>query len=454
MDPVKKYRLYLVTFCATLASFSVGVYIGWTSPVVPKLREQTEDSPLDYGITTVQEGWIGSLTAVGAFFGALGIGYIAFKFGRKWAILSTSIFYIISYILLIVGNNIWYIYAARTLQGVGGGITHAVVPMYIGEIATNDLRGALGSMLLLSMSCGLVFVYSIGPYVDYMTLQWICLSIPIIQFFLTIFFIPESPYFFAMKNRTKNGIKSLRILRGQREKTTEALMNQIKKEVDTSMLNKGSIVDVFKNRGYRKGLLIGCGCLVFQQLCGTKAVLVNSQSIFSSTNSSLDPAIATIIIGLAQLVSNFPTPFIVERAGRKIVLIISSVGMCLAHLTLGTFFYIQTFGDASQILWLPVPAMIGFNLFFGFGFGPLPWAVMGEMFPSNIKSSATSIACGIYWITSFAVVRWFPELNALGPYYAFWFFGGMCALATLFVLFVVIETKKISLQSIQEKLQA
>ncbi|XP_055850404.1 facilitated trehalose transporter Tret1-like [Episyrphus balteatus] len=454
MDPVKNYRLYLLTFYASLGSFSVGVYIGWTSPMVPKLRDNTSDSPLDYGISTAEEGWIGSLTAVGAFFGALSIGFIASRLGRKWTILTSSIFFAISYILLMVGSNIWYIYAARVLQGLGGGIANGVIPIYIGEVATDTLRGALGSMLQLSLSCGLVFVYSIGPYVSYMTLQWICLIIPIFQFLVTIFFMPETPYYYAMNHHTSNGIRSLQHIRGQKEKTCEPLMRQIQKDVDDSMSNKGSVVDIFANRGYRKALLIGCGLLVFQQLCGTKAVIINSQSIYSSANSSLDPAIATIFGGLAQLVSNFPTPYVVERAGRKVVLLISASGMCLALLILGTFFYIQTFGDASHILWLPVPAMIGFNLFYGFGFGPIPWAVLGEMFPSNIKSSATSIACSVNWLTSFVVVRWFPEFNALGPYYAFWFFSVMCGLAILFVLFIVIETKKISLKSIQEKLQA
>ncbi|XP_055903786.1 facilitated trehalose transporter Tret1-like [Eupeodes corollae] len=478
LDPVKKYRIFLIVCCANLGSFSVGIYVGWTSPVIPKLRANSADSPLNFGVSTAQEGWIGALVSIGAFLvkvskictsaqegwigalvsigaflGALTAGLIASKFGRKFTLLSSSLFFISSYMCLIIGRSIGVIYVARILQGLGGGIVTTLTPMYIGEIATDDFRGALGSLILLFMSCGLVFVYSIGPYVSFMTLQWICISIPVL-FFGTFCFMPETPYYYAMKNRTADGIRSLRYLRGQNSKTTEITMEHIQNEVDKSMLNKGSIADIFRNRAYRKALLIGSGLLIFQQLSGTKAVLVNSQSIFTSANSSLDPAIATIIVGLCQLVSNLLTPYVVERAGRKIVLLISSCGMCLTLVILGTFFYIQKHGDVSYILWLPIPTLIGFNLLFGFGFGPIPWAVLGEMFPSNIKSSATTITCSLTWLTSFAVVRWFPELNALGPYYAFWLFSIMCGLAFFFVLFVVIETKGISLQKIQEKLQA
>lgn len=453
MDSANRNRLYFVTFCATLGSFSVGVYLGWTSPMMPKLRDHTPDSPLSYAINTGQEGWIGSLTAVGALFGALSIGFLANMIGRKWAILSTSVFFCTAYILLITGRQIGFIYAARIFQGIGGGIANGLVPIYLCEIATDDIRGALGSLLTLALSCGLLFVYSIGPFVSYNTLQWICLSVPFFQFFATLFCIPESPYFYAMKNRPADGVKSLRRLRGQSEKSMKSLMADIQKDVDVSMASKGSFKEIFLNKTNRKALIISCGLLTFQQLCGTKVVIINSQSIFSMAHSSLDPAIATIILGFTQLVSFFPTPYLVERIGRKIVLLISACGMSLTLFILGTFFYIQSIGDVSNFLWLPVPVMICWQIFYGFGFSSIPWSVLGEMFSPNIKSRATSIACSLNWITSFLVVRFFPELNALGPQYAFWVFSGMCGLAVLFVVFVMIETKGISLRSIQDKLQ-
>ncbi|XP_055850763.1 facilitated trehalose transporter Tret1-like [Episyrphus balteatus] len=452
MDPVKEYRVFLVSVIANLAYFSLGTCIGWTSPIIPKLRDHTADSPLSKSIGQVEEGWISSFIAIGALIGCPIAGPLSARIGRKWSLLSSALFFTAAFAFLLIANNIWFIYAARILQGVGVGLVCTTMPTYIGEIATSKTRGPAGSLLTVFMVLGILYVYSIGPFVAYMTLQWCCLAIPIL-FFVTFSCMPETPYFYAMKGLKREGIKSLQFLRGQNAKTVEEEMDQIQIGVDADMCNTGTVKDIFTNRGYRKAFIIVCGLLTFQQLSGTSAVTFNSQSIFTSAKSTLDPAIATIIIGLVQLVANLVTPFIVERAGRKLILMISALGMCLALSALGTFFYIQAFGDASAILWIPIPALIFFNALYSVGFGPVPWVVMGEILPSNIKSSVSSISTTVNWLVTFVVTRWYPELNALGSYYAFWLFGGLCILAFFFILFVVTETKGLSLQKIQEKLQ-
>ncbi|XP_055850760.1 facilitated trehalose transporter Tret1-like [Episyrphus balteatus] len=453
MEPVKKYRIYMAALSANMAYFSLGTVVGWASPTMPKLRDHTYDSPLAFGVSTSEEGWISSLVCFGSLMASPIAGPLAGKIGRKWSLLSSSVFFTAAYILLMVGGSIPSVYVARLFQGLGAGLAATIMPMYIGEIATDDCRGAVGSLMTLLMAAGILYVYIIGPFVSYMTLQWCCIIIPII-FFGTFIFMPESPYYYAIKGQKKNALKSLQFLRGQSPKIVEEEMNEIQKSVDKAMLNTGTLFDIFQNRGYRKALFICGGLLMFQQFSGTTAVLFNSQSIFSSAKSSLDPAIATIIMGLVQLAGNLLTPFVVERTGRKMVLLTSATGMFIALFGLGIFFYVQTFGDSSGLLWIPVPALLSFNAFYAFGFGPIPWAIVGEMFPSNIKPVAASFVSVITSLVSFVVTRWYPELNALGTYYAFWFFALCCVLAFLFVVFVVIETKGLSLQRIQERLQS
>ncbi|XP_055904308.1 facilitated trehalose transporter Tret1-like [Eupeodes corollae] len=451
VEPIKKLRIYLTAICVNLSSFSAGTCIGWTSPMLPKLINVSEDSPLNFSISDEQNAWISSLIALGALVTPFIAGPLASGIGRKWTMLSSSIFFVIAYTLLLFGSNIWLIYLARLIQGFGVGFVMTVQPMYVGEIATDDCRGALGSFMQLFIVSGILYVYAIGPYVSYFALQWCCIVIPVI-FVVLFFFFPESPYYFAEKGRKLDAIKSLQFLRGQSSEGVQDEMATIQATVEESMSNKGSFTDVFKGAGNRKALLISVGLIIFQQLSGINVVLFNSQAIFDKANTGLDAAIATIIVGIVQVVSSGVTPLIADRLGKKAILLMSSSVMCVGLATLGTFFLIQNIGDASGILWLPVPALILFVIVYCLGFGPLPWAVMGEMFPGNVKPIASSIVASTCWIFGFIITRWYPALDALGTFYAFYLFAIFCACAFFFTLFIVMETKGMSLQEIQNRL--
>ncbi|XP_055907658.1 facilitated trehalose transporter Tret1-like [Eupeodes corollae] len=451
MEPVKKSRIYLAAVCANLSSFAIGTCLGWTSPIMPKLQQATSDSPLSEKITQEEEAWISSLIAIGALVTPFVAGPLADMVGRKWTMISSSVFFVLAYVLMMIGGNVGMIYAARLIQGFGVGFIMTVQPMYVGEIATDDSRGALGSFMQLFIVAGILYAYAIGPYVSYMALQWCCLVIPII-FAVCFFFLPESPYYFAGKGQKSNAVRALQFLRGQSAEGVQDEMTLIQTTVDESIANKGSVADVVKNKGNRKALLICAGLISFQQLSGINVVLFNSQTIFIKANTGLDPAIATIIVGCVQVGSSGLTPLIADRLGRKIILLVSAGVMCISLAALGAFFYVQINGDPSGILWLPVPALIVFNIVYCVGFGPLPWAVLGEMFPANVKSTASSIVASTCWIFGFIITRWYPALDALGSYYAFWLFGIFCGVAFFFVLFIVMETKGMSLQQIQDKL--
>lgn len=265
--------------------------------------------------------------------------------------------------------------------------------------------------------------------------------------------MPESPYYYAGKGQKSDALNALQFLRGQSLDVVQDEMTVIQGEVEEAMANKGTLIDLVRNVGNRKALIISAGLIIFQQLSGINVVLFNSQSIFVSANTGLDPAIAAIIIGAVQVGSSGLTPIIADRLGRKVILLISAFGMAVGLAGLGGFFYVQqVVGDPSNITWLPVPALVVFNIVYCIGFGPLPWAVLGEMFPANVKSIASSIVASTCWILGFVVTRWYPALDALGSYYAFWLFGIFCVVAFFFTLFVVMETKGLSLQQIQDRL--
>ncbi|XP_055909003.1 facilitated trehalose transporter Tret1-like [Eupeodes corollae] len=451
MEPVKKSRVYLAAVCANLSSFAIGTCLGWTSPIIPKLQQNTDDSPMDVGITKEEEAWISSLIAIGALVAPFVAGPLADWIGRKWTMLSSTIFFIAAYVLMIYATEVEYIYASRLIMGFGVGFVMTVQPMYVGEISTDDTRGALGSFMQLFIVSGILYVYAIGPFVSYLALQLCCLVIPIV-FAVVFVFLPESPYYYAGKGKKEESLKALQFLRGQSAEGVKDEMALIQATIDEAAANKGTVADVIKNKGNRKALFICAGLIAFQQCSGINVVLFNSQAIFINANTGIDPAIATIIIGCVQVGSSALTPIIADRMGRKVILSVSAAGMSIALAALGAFFYAQARDEAEDLLWLPVPALIIFNIVYCIGFGPLPWAVLGEMFPSNVKSIASSIVASTCWTFGFVITRYYPALDALGAYYAFWLFGIFCALGFFFVLIVVMETKGLSLQQIQDKL--
>lgn len=455
MEEGKKYRQYLVGFIVNLASMATGTTLGWTSPVGSKLEDpELKDSPFSFKISSEESSWIGSLVALGALIAPFIAGPLADVIGRKWTLMSSTVFFVLSWILLILTCSVPQMYIARLLQGFGVGFVMTVQTMYIGEIASDDCRGALGSFMQLFIVSGILYVYCIGPYTTYLAFEYICLVIPVL-FAITFYFMPESPHFLIAKGKKSEAMKSLKFLRGKSSEGCQEELNIIQDSVEESMKNKGTIKDIFANKGNVRALIISAGLISFQQLSGINVVLFYSQSIFEKAGSSMEPAVATILVGVVMVVCSGLTPLIVDRLGRKIILLFSAAGMCICLVLMGLYFYMDHIGSESlpSISWLPVASMLGFVAVYCVGFGPLPWAVFGEMFPPNIKSSASSIVTGLCWTLGFIVTKFFASLqDVIGPYGAFWLFAAFCGVAFMFTFILVIETKGLSLQQIQDKL--
>lgn len=326
--------------------------------------------------------------------------------------------------------------------------------MYVGEISTDDSRSALGSFMQIFIVAGILYVNCVGPYNTYIMTQWICLLVPVV-FAVTFWFMPESPYYYIGKGNREAATKSLAFLRGMSQGAVKEEIEQIEASVQQAMQEKGRLVDLFINSGNLKALIISAGLICFQQLSGINAILFYTKTIFEKTGSSLDPAIATIMVCIVQVVASGLTPLIVGRLGKKLILLISAAGMCLSLVLFGVYFYLASIGSESvpNLGWLPVTSLIAFVSVYCIGFGPLPWAVLGEMFPSNVKGIASSVVASTCWVLGFIVAKYYEPMDqALGSHWAFWIFGICCAAAFAFTYTLVFETKGMSLKQIQDKL--
>lgn len=202
-----------------------------------------------------------------------------------------------------------------------------------------------------------------------------------------------------------------------------------------------------------QALTIVVGLISFQNFSGIDAVLFYSETIFNKAGNSLDPAVATILIGITMFVASSISSAFVDRSGRRGLLLASAGGMAASLTAMGIYFFLDERNMANSLGWLPVTSLIAFILFYCVGFGPLPFTMLGEMLSPEIKSMASSIAIAAGWIVDFGVTKAFlPLESVVGNYGSFWIFGGFCVLAVVFTAKLVFETKGLTLNEIQDRL--
>lgn len=332
-----------------------------------------------------------------------------------------------------------------------GGIC-VTAPMYIGEIAEPAIRGALGSFFQLFLTVGILFTYVVGGFTDWRTLSIISAVVPII-FGLAFFFVPETPQYLLKKNKLKEAERSLAWLRGPNYDISHEI-EEIQKDVDSAAQNKASLMDLVTVPANRKALICSLGLMFFQQFSGINAVIFYTMPIFKSAGSDIDPTIATIIVGIVQTVFTVISSLLIDKAGRRPLLLQSCIMMGACLTALGVYFKLQVDGnDVTNIGWLPLAAMVIFIITFSLGFGPIPWMMMGELFSSECKGVASGIAVMLNWCLVFLVTKVFPTMvKSIGMHNTFWVFAGFMVGATIFVFFVIPETKGKTAAQIQAEL--
>ena len=390
---------------------------------------------------------------MGAIPGGLVGGQLIEYLGRKRTLSLANILFIISWILISVANNPYYIYIARAIVGFSIGIASLTSPVYLGETIQPEVRGTLGLFPTAFGNTGILLSYIIGSYLPWYQLAWVGSAFPI-PFLLIMFLIPETPRWYVSKGRDEEAKKALQWLRGKNADINNELNESIKSNHESKKLsNNSSIGDIFSKIN-RKPLLISLGLMFFQQLSGINAVIFYTTSIFKMAGTSIPGEICTIIVGVVNFVSTFIATVLIDKVGRKVLLYISAISMIVTLTVLGTYFYLlQIEVDVQPYSWVPLASSVLYVLGFSLGFGPVPWLMLGEILPAKIRGSTASLATSFNWACTFIVTKTFVDiLDILGPHGTFWLFGGICVIASIFVFVYVPETQGKTLEDIERRL--
>lgn len=282
---------------ATTGALAGGCVLGWSSPAE---YEILKNNGYDFAVSAEQWSWIGSLATVGGIVSCALIGVIMDTLGRKNTMLSLIIPFSIGWALITWPASVVSLYVGRFSAGFAGGAFFVVAPAYIGEIATKDVRGTLSSYLQLMVTVGILFAYVVGHFFTLKTFNMICAVLPLI-FGAVFVWMPESPYFYVMKNRLEKAEESLIFLRGEEYNYNDELI-EIQIENELLARSRVNLLTALNKPATKRALMISLCLVFFVQFSGINAVIFYTGFIFDATNAGIQASVATIIVGVMQVV--------------------------------------------------------------------------------------------------------------------------------------------------------
>ncbi|XP_018367335.1 PREDICTED: facilitated trehalose transporter Tret1-2 homolog [Trachymyrmex cornetzi] len=424
---------YAAAAAACMGGFSLGCGLGWSAPCVEILRSQLDDFAINV---------IASVFPAGAALGTIAVPLLVDRIGRKWTMMVLVPVIIAGWILLISAGTLVPLYViGRVVTGACGGMCCVLAPMYSAEISEKHIRGTTGVFFQLLLVIGILYVYITGFTRNVIAISSLCCIAPIV-FGVTMSFMPESPLYYLIKNKEEDARKSMRFFRGPNF-DIEPEINAFKEQVERSKFQKPHI-SAFMRKPVLKTLAVAYGLMFAQQFSGINAIIFYGFTILEATGVGMESQLELVIFGVVQVVACVAATLLVDKLGRKLLMVISLGTMCVCLAALAGFFVLTNYQPhlADQIHWVPLTSVCVYILAFCLGDGPIPWAYMGEIFPTRLKSAASSSAAFFNWLLAFTVTISFPSAAEVLDYsVVFSFFALLCALAILFVIFCMVETK-------------
>lgn len=442
-------------FSATFSALAAGTVLGWTSPILDDL-----ETGKFQGITLNknQIGWTGSFVTLGGMAMCIPTGFICDLIGRKKTLLTLFIPFTCGWLLIIFAKNVLMLYFGRLITGMAAGACCIAAPLYTIEIAHKSLRGTLGSYFQLMVTVGIFIAYLFGKLLSPIHFTILCATMPII-FIILFMFQPESPTYLLKRGFYDQAKLALFKLRGDHYNVDEEL-NEIEGFIKETAQTSVSLMRTFKQQHIIKAFFIALALMFFQQFSGINAVVLYTSDIFKTSGVHLDPKVASIIVGAFQVVATFFSSLVIDKLGRKFLLVISSLFITITTLLLGMYFTLKTRTNLNpdmleELGFLPVGALCVFIIAYSLGLGPIPWVISGEIFPMEIKSIMSSTAGTLNWFLAFLLTKFYLQIcDIIGEDSTFYVFCFCSSLGLLFSYFILPETKGKSVAEIQAILKS
>jgi len=430
---------------STVVAALGGLLFGFDTAVIAGATQPLKDL---YGLTPFWLGFTVSAALVGTVIGSMLAGIPGDRLGRRTSLRWMAVLYVISALGCALAWNWSALVFFRFIGGLGIGGSSVLGPMYIAEIAPAKWRGRLVGCFQFNVVFGILLAYFSNYVIGTFGLgdaEWRwklgISALPAVFFLAMLLRIPESPRWLVKQGRTNEAGAVLRL-------TGEENADQELKEIVESIGAEHVTSDALFTSKYRVPIFLAVTIGMFNQLSGINAILYYLNSIFAYAGfSKVSGDLQSVAVGATNLLFTVIAMSLIDKVGRKTMLLIGSVGtaLCLAGVA-GIFL---TNRHQDLLVWM----LIGFIAFFAFSQGAVIWVYLSEVFPNRVRAKGQSLGSFSHWIMN-ALISWtFPLMAASSGGYPFAFFAAMMVVQFFVVLFFYPETKGISLEEMQKKLK-
>jgi sugar porter (SP) family MFS transporter len=449
--------LWAISLAAALGGLLFGydwVVIGGAKPFYETYFHLTDPS---------QQGWAMSCALIGCLAGAMISGTLCDKYGRKRLLILSALLFAISSLAIAMTRTFNMFVAWRIAGGVAIGLASNLSPMYIAEVAPARVRGKLVSVNQLTIVIGILLAQVmnwviakpvpagtssldiLNSWNGQLGWRWMfgVTAIPSALFFLCMIIVPESPRWLARIGQTDKARRVLERLGGAHY--AESTLKEIAATLSAN--TGGSLRQLFDPKLVGV-LLLGITLAVFQQWCGINVIFNYAADVFAAAGYSVSDTLLNIVItGAVNLAFTFVAMAMVDRSGRRKLMLFGSAALAVIYTALGIGFYRH--GQGLYMLLLVVAAIACYAM----SLAPVVWVVISEIFPNRIRGAAMSVAITSLWIASFVLTYTFPLLNrGLGPARTFWIYGAICLAGFVYILLQLPETRGRTLEEIEQSL--
>lgn len=454
-EPTSYSYVYLVAIVAALGGLLFGYDTGVVNGAISPLEEY-------FNLTPRSKGWATAAALVGCVLGAMFAGTLSDILGRKKVLILCALFFAVSAIGSAIPETFQVFWMARILGGMGVGAASILSPVYIAEIAPAKIRGRLVTVYQLAIVVGIMVVFFVNAGISELGTtawnveygwRWMFASetLPALLFFILLLFVPESPRWLTKENREEEAKSILTRVNGPERASEE--MDEIKQAIRQE---EGSIRELFQP-GLRMAFVIGLTLAVLSQFTGINVIMYYATDIFQHAGFSSDASYWTnTIVGLVNFSATFIAIWLIDRAGRRPLLLVGNAGMSVCLFSVGLLYYMDL--DVGLLHYmnlnesvLMVVFVLSFVVSFAMSMGPVTWVVLSEIFPNRIRGTATSMATVGLWSANLLITQMFPILREeFGTAMTFWLFMAMCIIAFFFVLTLLPETREKTLEEIEQ----
>jgi SP family arabinose:H+ symporter-like MFS transporter len=408
----------------------------------------THSLTIVYGLSPRALGLTVAMALIGTIIGAMSAGIPGQRWGGRETLRVLAVFYVLSALGCAFAWNWYALLAARFIGGLGIGGSSVLGPVYIAELSPAKLRGRLVGLFQINIVIGILLAYFSNYCIARMGLgaaewrwQFGVAAVPAVVFLVLLFGIPPSSRWLATQNRVDEARSVLQLMGAENPET------ELHEIVDSIHLERLQTAEPLFAWKYRLPIFLAITIGMFNQLSGINAILYYLNDIFAAAGfSKVSGDLQAVAVGGMNLFATLLAMTVIDKLGRKTLLLIGSVGTaaCLAGVS-GVFF---TQSHQSYLLWL----LVAYIAFFAISQGAVIWVYIGEVFPNRVRAKGQGLGSSSHWIMNAAIAYTFPQLAKSSGAYPFVFFSAMMVVQFFVVLFFYPETKGASLEQLQHRL--